>query len=769
MEAIQFIQDLTVILVVAGVAGWICQRLGLSSVVGFMAAGLFVGPHSPMVSLVTDVPRVDTLAQLGLIFLMFTIGMRLSLRRLRQLGPGLLLAVAVSAGLIFSLTRVVGAAVGMRSIETLFLCGMLMVSSSAIISKVLVEVGVTHDRCGQMAMGVAVLEDVVAVVMLTLLNSIIRFGGTGHGVNITETLGMLSAFVVMAGIAGLLLVPWLLRRMSVAADEELQTLGLGGLLFGLALLAQKAGYSIALGAFLLGTIVAETPHRAQVERIFEGMRDIFTAVFFVAIGMQIEPLSLWHSVVPIVLLSLFSMLVRLTGSSIGLAMVGTPLKDALRTGLMVLPLGEFSFIIVQLGVSDGVIPEKYYSIIVGVSLLTALAAPLFSRRSEPLAQGLLRLEPSWLKDAVGAYHGWLDRLFGLQKRNLIWQLSRKRIIQIGVGMLFVSGVLIFAERLSAPIVELIASEWIGPVAAELLFWVAMLLVILAPLVAIWRNLAAMAMLYAEITAKGHANEARLRSFIQHGLRILAGAGMYVWLSSVLPIEGLAKWMLLLLVIIALSSLILLRRRLIYWHSEMEVELYSILASREANLAAGAVPWLEGHDEWRFAMIDCVIPDLADCRGRSIRELGIRTRHGATIVGIDRQGFMISLPGPDTVLYPRDKVLLIGVSDHLQAAVGFLQRVSHAGAIEEGIADVRMEKLPITEGTRGPGRSLAELAPSTRFGVQVAGLLRGGTRHLNPSSSERLLVGDELLCLGTSSQLRAFRSWMLEAADQGALG
>jgi len=765
MEAIQFIQDLTVILMVAGVAGWICQRFGLSSVVGFMAAGLVVGPHSPVVALVTDVPRVDTLAQLGLIFLMFTIGMRLSLRRLRQLGPGLLLAVAVSAGLIFSFTRVAGASVGMRSIEVLFLCGMLMVSSSAIISKVLVETGVTHDRCGQMAMGVAVLEDVVAVVMLTLLNSIIRFGGTGRGVNIPETLGMLSAFVVMAGIAGLLLVPWLLRRMSVAADEELQTLGLGGLLFGLALLAQKAGYSIALGAFLLGTIVGETPHRAQVERLFEGMRDIFTAVFFVAIGMQIEPSSLWGCALPILVLTVFSILVRLTGSSIGLALVGTPLKDALRTGLMVLPLGEFSFIIVQLGVSDGVIPEKYYSIIVGVSLLTALAAPFLARRSEPLAQRLLLLEPRWLREAIGAYHGWLDRLFGLQKRNLIWQLSRKRIVQVGVGMLFVSGVLIFAERLSAPIMELFSSEWLGPVATELLYWIAMLLVILAPLVAIWRNLAAMAMLYAEITAKGHANEARLRVFIQHGLRILAGAAMYVWLSSVLPMEGLAKWMLLLLVIIALGSLLLLRRRLIYWHSEMEVELYSIFSAREANLAAGAVPWLEGHDEWRFAMIDCLVPDLADCRGKSIRELGIRSRHGATIVGVDRQGFMISLPGPECVLYPRDKVLLIGISEHLQAAVSFLQRVSHATAIEEGIADVRMEKLPITEGTRGPGRTLAQLAPSTRFGVQVAGLLRGGTRHLNPSSSEVLHVGDELLCLGTSSQLRLFRSWMLEASTR----
>ena len=290
MEAIHFIQDLAVILVVAGVVGWVCQRLGLSTVVGYLVAGLVVGPYTPPFALVTDVPRVDTLAQLGLIFLMFSIGLRLSLSKLQRLGLSLMLAVAVSAGVIYALTRLMGAAVGLNGVESLFLAGMLMVSSSAIISKVLLEVGATHERAGQLAMGVVVLEDVVAVMMLTLLNSIVQFGSAAGGtVKVGETLGLLGAFVVLAGVVGLLLVPWLLRRMSISADDELQTLGLTGLLFTLALVAQRAGYSPALGAFLLGTIVAETPHRAQVERLFEGMRDIFSAVFFVAIGMQIDP------------------------------------------------------------------------------------------------------------------------------------------------------------------------------------------------------------------------------------------------------------------------------------------------------------------------------------------------------------------------------------------------------------------------------------------------------------------------------------------------
>jgi monovalent cation:H+ antiporter-2, CPA2 family len=292
MHGFHFIRDLAIILVVAGVVGWMCQRVGLSAIVGFLVAGIIVGPHTPPITLVANVERVDTLAQIGLVFLMFSIGLQLSLRKLKRLGLSLMVATFIGAILMYHLSRLLAVSLNWSTREGLFLAGMLMVSSSAIISKILHEAGTNHERPGQLAMGIAVLEDVVAVVMLTILNSIVQFGKR-DGTALPETLLLLGAFVVLAGIAGLLLVPWLLKRMSIAADEELQTLGIAGLLFGLAVVAQAAGYSLALGAFLLGTIVAETPHRHQVERTFEGMRDVFSAVFFVAIGMQIDARQLW--------------------------------------------------------------------------------------------------------------------------------------------------------------------------------------------------------------------------------------------------------------------------------------------------------------------------------------------------------------------------------------------------------------------------------------------------------------------------------------------
>ena len=209
MHGYHFIQDLAIILVVAGVVGWICQRLGLSVIVGFLVAGMVVGPHTPPITLVADVERIDTLAQIGLVFLMFSIGLQLSLRKMRRLGLSLMFATFLSALVMYQLSRLFAAALGWSAPEGLFLAGMLMISSSAIISKILHETGTNHERSGQLAMGVAVLEDVVAVVMLTILNSLVQLG-QGEGAHVPQTLLMLGAFVVLAGIAGLLLVPALL-------------------------------------------------------------------------------------------------------------------------------------------------------------------------------------------------------------------------------------------------------------------------------------------------------------------------------------------------------------------------------------------------------------------------------------------------------------------------------------------------------------------------------------------------------------------------------
>lgn len=772
MNGVAFIQDLAVILASAAALGWVCQRVGLSAVVGYLVAGMLVGPYTPPFSLVTDQSSIATAAQVGLVFLMFSIGLRLSLRRLQRLGAGLVLAVVLGAVCTYFSTRALGAAIGLNATQTLFLAAMLMVSSSAIIGKVLHETGSAHERPSQLAMGVTVLEDVVAVVMLTVLNSVIALGAAGEAgavggetKGLGATVGAFGAFVVFAGVMGLLIVPWLLRKLSVKADEELQTLATAALLFGLAIIAFRAGYSLALGAFLLGTIVAETPHRHQVERIFEGMRDVFSAVFFVGIGLQIDVAALGEAWWMILLLAGFTLVVRVGAVSTGLALVGAPHRDALRAGLVATPIGEFSFIIAQLGVAAAVVPPRYYPLAVGLSLITSLTAPVLTRRSDAIAGCVLKLRPRWLVVALEAYHDWLERLRERQAGSLLWKLSRKRVIQIVIELLFVAGLLVFAE---AAIAERLGPGRFFEGGPTFLFWLALILVALVPLFAVWRNVGALALIVAEFSTQGQPPDKRerLRLLIANGIRLVATVLLVVWVGSFAPTHA-ARWTLLGGALVALVALLVLRRRLIYWHSELEVGLQEVLAdAAPGRLSSTSVPWLGRHEEWRLGVTECVIPDLAACSGSTLGQLNLRARFGCTVVGIERQGCMIALPGPEQALFPRDKVLFLGAPESAAAAKAFFASVSDGTEISD-FDVVGLEAVTVPAGSRAAGCTLAQLAPAARHGVQIVGLRRGGARILSPGADEQAGQGDELLALGTPVKLRAFKAWVRETGGPQA--
>jgi len=767
MHGILFIQDLAVILLVAGAVGWICQRIGLSIVVGFLAAGILVGPGMPYLALVSDVGRIETLAQVGLVFLMFSIGLRLSLRKLRRLGLPLLAAAFLGAIAMYYLSRLLAAALGWGATEGLFLAGVLMISSSAIIGKILHETGLNHERAGQLALGVSVLEDVVAVVMLALLESVVQLGGADarHASEMGTTLLHLGAFVAMIGIAGLILVPWLLKRMSISMDEELQTLGLAGLLFGLAILAQKAGYSLALGAFLLGIIVAETPHRHQVERTFEGMRDVFSAVFFVAIGMQIDVRELLDSAGLIAGVALFTLLARPLAVTAGLSIIGIPIRDGLRAGLMASPIGEFSFVIAQLGVGAAVVPPRFYPLVVGVSLLTTLVTPILARRSEAIASAVLGRQPAWFSDFLRYYQDWLERLMRQRKRSPLWQLSRKRLAQVGIEMLLVSGVLVFSRELYGAIEGWLGVDWLFPNGAWVAFWILLAFVVVAPLVAIWRNLSALALLFAQVSTASHPRGKQLAPVVENGLKVAVVCLLTVWLIAVVPAEDTARWLLLASALVAVVAVLFLRRRLIYWHCVLEVELKNTVQASENKLTSTTAPWLGRHPDWDLHMIDCTLPDLADCQGRSIAELDLRARFGCSVVGIERQGLMIPLPPPESVLYPRDKVLLMGTMAQVRAGRDFLGAVSGTLETDSLFEEVRMEALIVPEWSGAGGHSLADISPARNHGVQIAGIHRGAERILNPGAHEVLRSGDELLVLGTPLQIREFRGWLVEKPAQ----
>lgn len=763
MQGIDLIQDFATLLLAAGVAGVLCKRIGLSVIVGYLVAGVLIGPHTPPFSLIVDEGRILALSQVGLVFLMFSIGLGLSLTKFGRLGVTTIVATALGAFFVLNLTGLLGVAAKWSGGQTLFVAAMLMVSSSAVIGKVVNELNLSHERSSQLALGITVLEDVVAVVMLTLLGSQVHVGDATGGMG--SLLGGLSAFVVLLIGAGLLLVPRLMRRLEARADPELQTIVVAGVLFLLALAALKAGYSIALGAFLFGAILAEMPQKSGVERAFGGLRDVFSSVFFVSIGMMID-VRLVVSAWPWVLgLTAFALVARPIATGLALVLVGLPPKEAQRAGLLLVPLGEFSFIIAQMGVTAAVLPAEYYSVAVGASILTVLMMPVMNRQRAAILRFTGQLEPAWLTRALEAYHRWMLQMQERPAPPLAWKLARGRLVQIGFEVLFVTGVLIFSSQVLTAIEGTFFPQGeAGPVVAYV-FWAVVVIVVLVPLVAIWRNLATVALIAAETLGGG----TRLPGpVIERAIKAVGAVLLAWWLYAIVPVNELPMWGWVVLAGAAVLVVAIFSQRLIYWHSTWQNSVQQVLADANNTREQARIAMGENLEAWQLHLDECVVPDAAPYAGQPLRELAIPARFGASVVEVERNGYVVSSPSPDVALYPGDKLLLLGSTEQNTAARKFLQGEQRRRGEAEEFGGSVLETCRVPDGPHA-GLTLAESGVARVTGVRVVGIQRGEEQILNPGGSERLLAGDSVLVLGTLQEIKRFRRWLAEGVSVAQAG
>lgn len=756
MDGISLIQDLAIVLLAAGVAGTLCRRLGLSVIVGYLVAGIVIGPYTPPFSFLQDVDRIQTLSQVGLVFLMFGIGLGLSLSRLGRMGWPTLLATGLGALFVLILMNLVGAFAGWSGSQSLFIAAMFMCSSSAVIAKVTAELNLTHERTGQLALSITVLEDIVAVVMLTILGSQMR-GGEGEPVS--SVLATMSAFVVLLAATGLLMVPRLLRRLEARADPELQTIVVGGVLFLLALTAVKAGYSLALGAFLLGAIVAELPQKASVEKSFSGMRDVFSSVFFVSIGMMID-FRLIVPAWPLVLgLVAFVIIGRPLATGLALTLAGARPREARRAGLLLTPMGEFTYIIAQLGVTSAVLPASYYPVAVGVSILTVLIVPTLNRHADAILRVIDKVEPRWVMRWLEAYHGWIEQVRAQPTRSMAWKLTKGRLLQSGIEALFITGVMIFAPALLELLKENVAAFGLEVGTLVWVFWSAVAVIVLILLVAIWRNLAAISMIVAESVSGARLPAAVVRNTLQGLIAILIG----MWLYALVPFDQLGGWG---WAIIALAGAIVVgvfSHKLVYWHSQWQTSVRDVLSEDAAAAAAHRAETARGKraqdlEQWELRLRDVVVPDAAEYGGQTLAELAIPARYGCAILEFERNGHVITAIRPDLRVYPGDKILLLGGDEQLRNAAEFFGRGRARKDDTDEFQGSVLETAGIPERIWN-GRTLAELQLSRRTGVRVVGIERHGRKIIAPGGEERLEAGDNVLVAGTLAEISRFRRWL----------
>src|SRR6185503_15382372 len=426
MHGITFLQDLAVVRIVAGLVTVLFHKFKQPVVLGYILAGLIIGPHTPPFPLIKDEETIRTMSELGVILLMFSLGLEFSFRKLRQVGGTAFIAALLEIVLMLWVGYQIGRLFGWSTMDCIFLGAILSISSTTIIVKALGEMGKSKERFAQLIFGILIIEDILAIAMIALLSGIAMTGSLHVG-EVGTTLGKLAIFLVASLVFGLIAVPRLLGYVARFKSNEMLTVTVLGLCFGFSLLAVKLGYSVALGAFLVGAIVAEAREIHRIEALTEPIRDMFSAIFFVTIGLLLDPKVLAGYWLPILVITAAVVFGKVLTCSFGAFIGGNDTRTSLRVGMGLAQIGEFSFIIAALGLTLNVTSKFLYPITVAVSAITTLLTPYLIKSADTLVNWFDRVAPRPLVNYLDVYTAWV-RQFGAQREaNMARDLTRRWI------------------------------------------------------------------------------------------------------------------------------------------------------------------------------------------------------------------------------------------------------------------------------------------------------------------------------------------------------
>lgn len=578
MHAISFIQDLAVIMLVAGVVTILFHRLKQPVVLGYIVAGFIIGPHTPPFGLIHDEGTIKTLAELGVIFLMFCLGLEFSLRKLFKVGATAFIAAFLEIILMIWIGYEIGRWFGWNTMDSLFLGAILAISSTTIIVKALNDLKMKNQRFAQLIFGVLIVEDILGIGIIALLSSIAVSGTVSSG-EVFSTVGKLSLFMIVALVIGILLVPRLLAYVARFESNEMLLITVLGLCFGFCLLVVKLEYSMVLGAFLIGAIMAESRQLIKIERLIEPVRDMFSAIFFVAIGLMIDPQILLQYAWPIAVITVAVLLGKMLSCGIGAFIAGNDGRTSLRVGMGLSQIGEFSFIVAALGMTLQVTSDFLYPVAVAVSAITTLLTPYLIRGADPLSLKIAAVIPKRMSRVFGMYGEWLRSIQPQGEGAMLASMIRRIILQVGVNLALVVAIF-FAGSYFAARIGGYLEGWIGdPSWQKALIWGGALLLSLPFLIAAYRKLKALSMLLAEMSVKPEMagrHTQRVRRVIAEVIPILSLLVIFLLLAalsaSILPTNKL----LMLIAVVAAAVAAVLWRWFIRVHTRMQVALLETL-------------------------------------------------------------------------------------------------------------------------------------------------------------------------------------------------
>jgi monovalent cation:H+ antiporter-2, CPA2 family len=666
MNEITILRDLAVVIIAAGIAALVFEHLRLSKILGYLLAGFLIGPYA--FALVRNDATTQTLSDLGILFLMLSLGLEFNLRKLRRMGATAVVTAALDVVVMMWIGYELGRALGLGTVESIFLGAIISDSSTTILTKTLKDMDKMREKFANIIFSATIVEDVIAIAVIAMLTGVASTG-TFQAAGILVGLARLVIFMIVLVVIGLLVVPRLLVHVAKFRSEELLVICVLALAFGISLLAVKLQSSLALGAFLIGAIAAESRMVGRVELLVAPFRHLFGAAFFIAVGMMIQPNLLARYPLAIFGIAALVIISKTVNCSLGAFLTGNDLRNSFRAGLGMAQICEFAFIIATLGLSLKVVSPAMYQVAVGVSVLTMLANPFVLRYADRLADAITRFIPRGALSNMHLYGQGVRRMASQYHDNPIRKTVRRSVWMILINMAFVAAIFIAAAYM-AQVRPFHLPEFLTLLGGrKTAYWVGAVLLSLPFFVATARKMHALGMILAEIalpSATQTPSANNVRTLIA-ALMLFVGILGIALLTFVLSSTLLPSWN----VVIAVLLLVALAtwfgwRSLIKLYGRAQSAVQETFARDLPPPKPQAVPAMIGALMDRdLEAVD--INSHSPAAGKAVQDLLIRTQTGATIVSIERGREIIINPDSGLRLMPGDKVLLLGSPDQTDAA------------------------------------------------------------------------------------------------------
>jgi CPA2 family monovalent cation:H+ antiporter-2 len=671
-----FLEDLALALCVGAVVSIVFQKLRQPLVVGYLVAGLMVGPHVPF-PLVAGLDRINKLSELGVILLMFALGLEFSVRKLVRLAPTAGFITVVQVGLLIWLGYVVGLAFGWTTLESVFAGAILSISSTTIIAKAFAEQKVDQGLA-ELVFGITLFEDLAAVIILTVLTTV----ATGAGLSarlLIETVGRLMLFLAALVAAGMLLAPRAIRLAARLDRDETLIIVAVGICFAFAMAAEMAGYSVALGAFLAGVMVAESGEGGRVEHLVAPLRDIFGAVFFVSVGMMLNPADLaryWPALATLVAVVIIG---KFAGVGIGALLCGNSTRNSVEAGMAMAQIGEFSFIIAGAGVQHAATREFLYSLAIAVSAITTFSTPFMIRAAERTGKYIDARMPAPLGALQAIYDSWMERL---RRHSPPARARRFEILILSAMTAFVAIVIAYEFIGESGAAMIAGAAGVTPRSADLLIKAATLGLAAALFGLILRGARGLARSLASGMTRTGEPDAAGEPAIEALGRILQIAILFAIIAAMLaltapflrPRDGAAA------LVVSASAIVIL-----IWRSARDLRgqlptAAELLLRRFAHLKTAPPPAFPAGGERTVEagpLVPIQLPPQSQAVGRTLAELNLRALTGAMVVAISRDGGEVILPESTEVLREGDTLALAGATAAIASARAILEARANA--------------------------------------------------------------------------------------------